>query len=490
MLVALGTSIASMSACTPSSSAHRRGHAPITTSSTSALKAFLKGRDLLDNLRGAEGRNYFLKAVKLDPGFAMAHLYLAQTAATTGDLFPALRRAVELADSATPAEAHVIRAFEAGVNNQPAVQREHLEALVKSFPDDERVQNRLGNFFFGRQEWPEAISAYEKAIRINPDFAPAYNLLGYSLRNLGRLDEASKAFCTYMKLIPDEPNPYDSHAELLLLMGKYPDAVIEYQRALAINPNFADSYIGMGNAYLMQGDFVSARNAFTALRFIAVDDGQRRQASLWLATTALHQGRQAEAIELIRQDIEVSRRRDDLFTAADGLNLMANVLLEAGEIDRAVGAFQESLQAVESAVITRDLKETARRTAVYIRTRVALARHDSGEAATLAAEYCQQVEAKAIPFELRRCHELRGLVALAAGDATTAQAQLSGANLQDPRVLFALALAYQAGGQAGAYRETLSRVVNFNALSLQLGLVRPRALALLAAEEKASGPPI
>lgn len=488
MLAALSTSMVLMSACTPASPAHKRDHAPITTSSTSALKAFLKGRDLLDNLRGAEGRDYFLKAVKLDPGFAMAHLYLAQTAATTGDLFPALRRAVELADNATPAEAHVIRAFEAGVNNQPAVQRQHLEALAKSYPEDERVQYRLGNFFFGRQEWPEAVSAYEKAIRINPGFAPAYNLLGYSLRNLGRLEEASKAFCTYMQLIPDEPNPYDSHAELLLLMGKYQDAVTEYKRALAINPNFAASYVGMGNAHLMLGDFVSARNAFTALRFIAVDDGQRRQATLWLAATALHQGRQTEALDLIRQDIEASRRRDDRLTAADGLNLMGNVLLETGEIDQAIGAFQESLQAVERAVITRDLKETARRAALYNRARVALARHDPEGAATLAAEYCQQVQAQAAPFELRRCHELHGLVALATGDAKTAQAQLSDANPQDPRVLFALALAYQAGGDTEAYRRTLSRVVNFNALSLQLGLVRPRALALLAAEKKPSGP--
>jgi tetratricopeptide (TPR) repeat protein len=278
LLVVAGACCALLTACSPGTPARQRSCVPITTASKSALKAFLKGRDLYEKLRGAEGRELFAKATTLDPDFAMAHLYLAQTAATPSDIFPALRRAVELADRVSPGEAHLIRAFEAGVNSQPAVQREHLEALVEAFPEDERGYNGLGTFYFNRQEWPEAIAAYEGAIRINPTFSPAYNQLGYALRNLGRLDEASNAFCTYMRLVPDEPNPYDSHAELLLLMGKHRDAIKEYQKALAINPSFAPSYVGMGNAYILLGDFPAARNAFATLRYLAGDDGQRRQA--------------------------------------------------------------------------------------------------------------------------------------------------------------------------------------------------------------------
>lgn len=466
-------------ACGPGTPRPHRSSVPITTSSRPALTAFLEGRDLLEKLRRTESREHFARAVELDPDFALAHLYLAQTAATPSDLFPALRRGVELAGRVSAAEAHVIRAFEAGVNSQPEGQREHLEALVKLFPDEERVHFWLGAFHYGRQEWPEAIAAYEAAIRINPEFAPAYNQLGYALRNLGRMDEASRAFCTYMKLVPDEPNPYDSHAELLLLMGRYRDAIEEYKRALAINPSFAPSYVGIGNAHLMLGDLPAARKAFATLRYLATDEGQRRQANVWLASASLHEGNPSEAIALIRENIEAARSRGDLLAVARDLNLTATVLLETGQVAEALATFEESLRVMESAVATREVKEAARRTAVYQRTRVALARHDTTSATTLTTEYCRLAEGTQIPFELRGCHELRGLVALATGDPTSAIARLGEANPQDPRVLFELALAYREAGQTDAARETLSRVVDFNVSSLPLAFVRPRAQALL-----------
>jgi tetratricopeptide (TPR) repeat protein len=475
-LVVAGACCALAQACGPASP---RSSAPITTSSRPALTAFLEGRDLLEKLRGSESREHFARAVALDPDFALAHLYLAQTAATPSDLFPALRRAVELAGRVSAAEAHVIRAFEAGVNSQPEVQREHLEALVKLFPDEERVHFRLGAFHYGRQEWPEAIAAYEAAVRINPEFAPAHNQLGYALRNLGRLDEASRALCTYMKLVPDEPNPYDSHAELLLLMGRYRDAIEEYQRALAINPSFAPSYVGIGSAHLMLGDAPAARKAFATLRYLATDDGQRRQANVWLASASLHEGNPSEALALIRENLDAARSRGDLLAVAGDLNLTATVLLETGREAEALATFEESLRVMESAVATREVKDAARRTALYQRARVALAREDTVGATALTTEYCQQSDATQVPFEHRRCHELRGLVALASGDAAAAIAQLGRANPQDPRVLFELATAYRAAGKTDAARETLSRVVNFNVSSLPLAFVRPRAQALL-----------
>jgi tetratricopeptide (TPR) repeat protein len=466
-------------ACSPGTPEPNRSCVPITTSSKPALKAFLKGRDLLEKLRGDEGREYFARAVALDPDFALAHLYLAQTAATPSDLFPALRRAVELAGRVSAGEAHVIRAFEAGVNSKPEVQREHLEALVKAFPDEARCHFRLGTFYFSRQEWPQAVAAYEKAIHIDPDFAPAYNQLGYALRYLGRLDEASRAFCTYMTLVPDEPNPYDSHAELLLLMGRHRDAIAEYQRALAVNPSFAPSYVGIGNAYILLGDFPAARKAFATLRYLAADDGQRRQATIWLASTSLHEGKPSEALDLIREDFEAARSRDDRVAMANDLNLTANVLMETGNLDEALETFEESLRTVESAIATRDVKEAARRNMLYSRARVAVARDDAKAASALTTDYCRLAEGKQVPFELRLCHELRGRVALATGDPRTAITQLGEANSQDPQVLFELALAYRAAGEADAARETLSRVVNFNVLSFPLAFVRPKALALL-----------
>jgi len=46
-------------------------------------------------------------------------------------------------------------------------------------------------------------------------------MLGYSYRNLGNFDDAETAFKKYIELIPNDPNPYDSYAEMLLKQGGF-----------------------------------------------------------------------------------------------------------------------------------------------------------------------------------------------------------------------------------------------------------------------------
>ena len=48
--------------------------------------------------------------------------------------------------------------------------------------------------------------------------------------------DTEKTFKKYTELIPGDPNPYDSYAELLLKTGRYDEAVAQYQEALRIDP--------------------------------------------------------------------------------------------------------------------------------------------------------------------------------------------------------------------------------------------------------------
>jgi tetratricopeptide (TPR) repeat protein len=62
------------------------------------------------------------------------------------------------------------------------------------------------------------------------------------------------AFKKYIELIPNDPNPYDSYAELLLKMGKFDDSVAQYRKALAIDQNFINAHQGIGMALLYKGN--------------------------------------------------------------------------------------------------------------------------------------------------------------------------------------------------------------------------------------------
>ena len=114
----------------------------------------------------------------------------------------------------------LITSFQAGGSGQAGKQGEALEKLVKLYPNDERGLVQLATFRFIQQDYSGTVANCEAAIAINPSFAPAYNMLGYGQRFLGNYGGAETAYKKYIALIPKDPNPYDSYAELLMKTGQ------------------------------------------------------------------------------------------------------------------------------------------------------------------------------------------------------------------------------------------------------------------------------
>jgi tetratricopeptide (TPR) repeat protein len=469
-------------ACRIREESARPGRIPVTTSSPAARKEYQRGRDLVDKLRGTDARGYFLKAVKHDPSFALAHVGLANTAATGPDFFVSLDKAVALVDRVSPGEAHIIRALQAAVTSRPDEQLAHLLALVEAYPKDERAHTLLGNLNFGRQQWGLSIECYKRAIAINPEFSQPYNQLGYALRFLEKYVEAEEAFRRYAELIPDEPNPYDSYGELLMKVGRFSDAVDKYRRALEINPNFANSYVGLGNALLFDGKVDDARKAFAKLAFIARNDGERRQACTWVAAWHLHQGDFDGAVEQLRRSAAIAEADGDCISYSADLDLIALVLLEAGRADEAEERFAASLRGVEKCDVSEEMKENARVDALADQARVAIARGRLDDGRELVGRYRDAVTRRGIGLEILQAHELGGALALARGDHATAVKELEFANQQDPEVLYRKALAYAGAGDCVVARNVMTRAANFNGLAFNYGFVRARAKRLLASE--------
>jgi tetratricopeptide (TPR) repeat protein len=458
---------------------------PITTSSVSARKAYVKGRDAFERLRPSDAVPLFEKAVQLDPDFALAHLSLSSTAATTSDRLGALRRAVELADRVSEAERHLILATEASFNGLPEVERTHLEALVSAHPEDPRVLTVMGHFYFERQEWPEAIATYRRAIASDPDYAPPYNMLGYALKYIGEWDEAEAMLQKYAQLIPDEPNPYDSYAELLMNRGKFEEAIRAYRRALDLNPNFAPSYIGVGIASLFLEQPAQARESFTKLAFIARDDRERRQALTWLAASFVYEGRTDEALAEVARRREIATRTNDLGSLPIDSDFEGEILLDAGRLDAAQAAFERSAAEARSASLGPLVLANYLRQNVFDLTRVALARGDLGEARRLAQQYRSLVASSQVPDVQRQAHSLEGLIALASRDATRAISEFLASDQGNPRVLHALGQARLAAGDREGAMETFERATWYIAPDISFVFVRPEALAKIR-ELKAS----
>jgi len=49
----------------------------------------------------------------------------------------------------------------------------------------------------------------------------------------------------YVELVPNESNPYDSYAEILMKQGKFEESAENYRKALSLKPDFFFSYTGL-----------------------------------------------------------------------------------------------------------------------------------------------------------------------------------------------------------------------------------------------------
>lgn len=456
---------------------------PITTSSQEARELFLKGRDLQERLQGQESLQYFEKAIAKDPNFAIAHLNFANSQPTAKGFFAQLDKAVALADKVSEGERLAILGAQAGANGNPAKQKEYYQKLVVAYPDDERAYNLLGNYFFGQQEFAQAIAEYKKVTAIAPNFSQPYNQLGYAYRSLENYAEAEKAFQKYIKLIPDDPNPYDSYAELLLKIGRFDESIKQYQAALSHNPNFVASYIGIATDLCLQNKHADARTQLQKLYDIARNDGERRAALFAKTVAYVDEGNTEMALAEMDKQYALAEKINDAAAMSGDLGAMGNILYESGKYDEALAKFEKSLQlVVEASNLSPAFKENAKRGSLYNAGRVALMKKDLATAKAKAEEFRTQSETAKNTFQTWLAHELAGSIALTEKNYDQAIAHFQKANQQNPYTLYRLALAYEGKGDVKNAKDSYKKAARFNALSnLNYSFMRKKAEQKLAA---------
>src|SRR5437773_1677907 len=305
------------------------GKIPVTTSSDEAQKEFLQGRDLNEKLLIQDSIQHFDKAISLDPNFAWAELNRAVVSPTGKEFFDHLKKAVSLADKASNGEKLLILGTEAGANGNAAKQKEYFEQLVAAYPNDERAHFNLGGYYFGQQDFTQAIEHYKKATELATSYSPAYNILGYAYRQNGDYANAEQAFKKYIELIPKDPNPYDSYAELLLKMGKFDDSIGEYRKALSVDPHFVASHFGISADLLYMDKPQEANAELQKIIDQARSDGETRLALFGMAVVAADGGKFDQAVQAIDTQYAVVEKKNDAGAMTADLQAKGNILLEA-----------------------------------------------------------------------------------------------------------------------------------------------------------------
>lgn len=457
---------------------------PITTSSSEALEAYLTGRDLQERLRTLDARPYFEKAINLDPDFALAHLEYATAIGSNKGFFKHLNKAVSLVGKVSEGERLIILAFRAGSDNDQSGTQEYLQQLVELYPNDPRALIRLASFYFGDQIYETAIRYYTRVSELDSTFSAPYNQLGYAYRFLGRYDVAEKAFKKYTELIPDDPNPYDSYAELLMNMGKFDESIEMYEKALAQNSKFNFSHVGIATNLCFKDEYDKARERLQTHMVEGTSDyGARRQGYAVIAFTYLFEGRYEEAITSLHNQYELAEETWDVSAMAGDLSLMGSVYIEAGLPDKARKVYKKALKLIENSELSKPVKHNAERAYLYQSARIAVLKKDLATAKAKARAYQKEAEAMGNNALLANAHQLMAIIALAERMYGRAIEELAQANQRDPYTHFRMMLAYQGLNDHERAKKMCQRVVEFNLInSLSYAFVRNRARDILATQ--------
>jgi tetratricopeptide (TPR) repeat protein len=452
------------------------GKVPITTRSEEARALYLQGRMFVERLQAREGRALFEQALVRDPQFALAEYNLSLAAPTARDAAAHLDRALALADQVSPGERLLILAQQARVNADPARVLHHLEALVAQYPQDERGHWLLGGAYGAGQRYQEAIAEFRKAIAINTTFSLAYNSVGYAYRATDSMAAAEQAFQRYIALVPDDPNPYDSYAELLMKLGRFGASIAQYQKALALDPNFGASHVGIAANHMFARRYPDAIAEAQVYYGRGRDDRERRIALFSQLFAYIEQGRTDEALATMDKAYGLARSTGDTANMAADAVTIGDILLEAGRVEAARERYQQSHDLIAASSLPADVKQDDALSRHYNMGRVALAVHDLPTARREAAAYLSGAVERHNDVRVRQAHELIGLLDLHDKKYDASLSEFDQGNERNPEVLYAVAQVWRGKGDLDLARRLEAEAVNAYILpTLPYAFIRARA---------------
>src|SRR5947207_10493164 len=104
-------------------------------------------------------------------------------------------------------------------------------------------------------KYPEAIDAYKLAIRLDPNYAPAFGGLGDAYLNSGNSQQAEAAYKEQVRLAPSDARAQFDLGYFYNALGRHGEAFAPLVKATSLDPNFAEAFYGIGYAYLRGAEF-------------------------------------------------------------------------------------------------------------------------------------------------------------------------------------------------------------------------------------------
>lgn len=133
---------------------------------------------------------------------------------------------------------------------------------VQRNPASWMAHNNLAILLVDAGRADEAISHYEKALELRPNYAEAENNLGYALTTLGRPTEALPHLQRALQLRPNYAEAQNNLGIALMALGRTAEGIEAFRSALRLKPAYPIAHVNLGLALARGGDTTHALELF------------------------------------------------------------------------------------------------------------------------------------------------------------------------------------------------------------------------------------
>lgn len=174
-------------------------------------------------------------AIAVDPNYAEAHAYMAETYADLNDWEDATDEAQQAVDL-NPNRVDVQRALgyvrESQGNYRGAV--DAYEKAIQLSPHLAYLYVALGRNYRVLVDWPKAIAAFTQAAQIDPTYVTAQDELGWTQYLLEDYRQAQKTLEKAIEVDPEAWSPRSHLAATYFVRRNYEDATTTFKKALEL----------------------------------------------------------------------------------------------------------------------------------------------------------------------------------------------------------------------------------------------------------------
>ncbi|UCE22740.1 MAG: tetratricopeptide repeat protein, partial [Candidatus Aminicenantes bacterium] len=321
----------------------------ITSASTEAFKHYSEGRRYHLNGDYPKSVESMLKAVEIDPEFAMAYRSLANAYGNMGFLAAqrnSRQKAFELRARVSERERYLIEAdyyWSSEKTLDKAI--DAFRGLLELYPGDLIALTNLGGVYSGLEKWDEALELHRIRFQEKPvNFIVYWNTIDMYMVK-GMYDIARQVLMSALNDYPDNSDFFEKLALVYACQGEYDLALEEVEKAISLSRDI-EPFALKGDIFYLKGDFSEAENAYRKFGL---------GAGIFFAYINLSQGKLEELRNLLNQAPQTMQAQ------------LAHLFLKTGEFEKALKGFDKALEdAVKNERVSEQIRMMHQKGLAYL----------------------------------------------------------------------------------------------------------------------------